>query len=248
MECIKSLLDAIKRLRAFSFMHLVYQFVFLHYIRGYMKYRKLLLRLLLLFVTVSIAALLYCNWAVSRSAEGKLYKEVAAIPYNKVGILLGTSKSLADGRDNLYYKYRIQAALELYKAKKVQYIIVSGDNSRKDYNEPEQMRDDLVKGGVDSSHVVLDYAGFRTFDSMVRLRDVFGQSSATIISQRFHNERALYIAAKEGIAAVAYNARDVNARAGFKTLVRERLARVKVFVDYITGTEPRYRGPRVVIP
>jgi len=213
-----------------------------------MKYRKLLLRSTLLFVVVSAIALVYCNWAVNRAADGKLYNDVNAIPFNKVGILLGTSKTLADGRDNLYYKYRIQAALELYKAKKVQYIVVSGDNSRKEYNEPEQMRDDLVKGGVDSSHVVLDYAGFRTFDSMVRLRDVFGQTNATIISQRFHNERALYIASKEGISAVAYNATDVNPRAGFKTLLRERLARVKVFVDYLTGKEPKFLGPKVVIP
>ena len=213
-----------------------------------MNYRKLLLRLVLLFIIVSLAAVVYCNWAVSKSAEGKLYSEVSTIPFNKVGILLGTSKSLADGRDNLYYTYRIQAALELYKAKKVNYIIVSGDNSQKDYNEPEQMRNDLIKGGVDSSHIVLDYAGFRTFDSIVRLRDVFGQTKVTIISQRFHNERALYIAAKEGIMAVAYNAKDVKARAGFKTMFRERLARVKVFVDYITGKEPKFGGPKVAIP
>ena len=213
-----------------------------------MNYRKLLLRLVLLFIVVSLAAVVYCNWAVNKSAEGKLYNQESAMPFNKVGILLGTSKLLADGRDNLYYTYRIQAALELYKAKKVHYIIVSGDNSRKDYNEPEQMRDDLIKGGVDSGHIILDYAGFRTFDSMVRLRDVFGQTKVTIISQRFHNERALYIASKEGITAVAYNANDVKASAGFKTLLRERLARVKVFLDYITGKEPKFRGPKVAIP
>jgi len=213
-----------------------------------MNYRKLLFRLLLLIIIVSLSAVVYCNWAVSKSAEGKLYNKVNTIPFNKVGILLGTSKSLADGRDNLYYTYRIQAALELYRTNKVHYIIVSGDNSRKDYNEPEQMRNDLVKGGVDSSHVILDYAGFRTFDSMVRLRDVFGQTKVTIISQRFHNERALYIASKEGISAVAYNAKDVNASAGFKTLLRERLARVTVFVDYLTGKEPRFLGPKVSIP
>jgi len=194
-----------------------------------MNYRKLLLRLILLFIAGSLATLVYCNWAVSQAARGKLYAGVNNIPFNKVGILLGTSKALADGRDNLYYKYRIQAALDLYKAEKVQYIIVSGDNSRKDYNEPEQMRTDLINGGVDSSYIILDYAGFRTFDSMVRLRDVFGQTKATVISQRFHNERALYIASKEGITAIAYNAKDVNASAGFKTLLRERLARKSVY-------------------
>ncbi|HYH14683.1 MAG TPA: ElyC/SanA/YdcF family protein [Flavisolibacter sp.] len=197
---------------------------------------------------ICIAALVYCNWAVSKSAEGKLFDQASTIPYNKVGLLLGTSKFLADGQINLYYQYRIQAALGLYKAQKVQYIIVSGDNSQKGYNEPQQMRDDLVQGGVNAQHIIMDYAGLRTFDSMVRLREVFGQSKVTIISQQFHNERALYIASKEGITAVAYNAKDVNASAGFKTFLRERLARVKVFVDYITGKQPKYLGTKVVIP
>jgi SanA protein len=82
----------------------------------------------------------------------------------------------------------------------------------------------------------------------VRLREVFGQTKVTIVSQRFHNERALYIAGREGITAIAYNARDVNASDGFKTMVRERLARVKVFVDYLTGQQPTYLGPKVDIP
>lgn len=213
-----------------------------------MKYRKLLLRLLLFFIIISLTAIAYCNWAVNKAAAGKLFSRVSDVPYNKVGLLLGTSKSLADGRANLYYQFRIQAALELYRAGKVRYIIVSGDNSQVDYNEPEQMRNDLVQNGVDSNHIVLDYAGFRTFDSIVRLREIFGQSKVTIISQQFHNERALYIASKERITAVAYNAKDVATAAGLKTLLRERLARVKVFVDYLTGKQPKYLGPKVVIP
>lgn len=191
---------------------------------------------------------MYCNWAVNKAAEGKLFGQVNDVPYNKVGLLLGTSKSLPDGRANLFYQYRIQAAIQLYKAGKVKYIIASGDNSRKDYNEPEQMRNDLMQSGVDSNHIVLDYAGFRTFDSIVRLHEIFGQSKVTIISQQFHNERALYIAAKEGITAVAFNAKDVTAAAGFKTLLRERLARVKVLVDYLIGKQPKYLGPKVMIP
>lgn len=213
-----------------------------------MNYRKLLLRLLVIVITISLVAVVYCNWAVNKAAEGKLFNQVKDIPFTKVGLLLGTSKSLADGRANLYYQYRITAALELYKAGKVKYIIVSGDNSRKGYNEPELMRNDLVQGGIDSNHIILDYAGFRTFDSIVRLREIFGQLKVTIISQQFHNERALYIASKEGITAVAYNAKDVAAAAGFKTQMRERLARVKVFVDYLTGKQPKYLGPKVILP
>lgn len=213
-----------------------------------MNYRKLLLYLFVIVIIISLVAVVYCNWAVNKAAEGKLFRQVKEVPFNKVGLLLGTSKFLEDGRANLYYQYRIQAALELYKAGKVQYIIVSGDNSREDYNEPELMRNDLVQGGIDSNHIVLDYAGFRTFDSIVRLREIFGQSKVTIISQQFHNERALYIASKEGITAVAYNAKDVTTAAGFKTRLRERLARVKVFVDYLTNKQPKYLGPKIIIP
>jgi SanA protein len=213
-----------------------------------MKYRKPLLRILMMVTIISMVIVVYCNWAVSKAAQGKLFNRVSDIPFNKVGLLLGTSKLLADGRVNLYYQYRIQAALELYKAGKIQYIIVSGDNGQEGYNEPEQMRNDLLQSGVDVDHIVLDYAGFRTFDSMVRLREVFGQTRATIISQQFHNGRALYIAFKESITAIAYNAEDVKASAGFKTLLRERLARVKVFVDYLIGKQPKYLGPKVKLP
>jgi SanA protein len=212
-----------------------------------MKRKYFILIILILLVSMPLLVF-YCNWRVENVAEGKLYSDVRRIPFNKVGLLLGTSKYLAGGYINPYYSYRVQAAIELYKAGKIQYIIVSGDNGSKSYNEPETFQKDLIEGGVDSSHIYLDYAGFRTFDSMIRLRDVFGQNRATIISQPFHNERALYIASREGITAVGFNARDVNAKAGFRTQVRERLARVKVFVDYLTGTDPKFLGPKVIIP
>ncbi|GAB4094062.1 ElyC/SanA/YdcF family protein [Flaviaesturariibacter terrae] len=189
-----------------------------------------------------------CNSAVDKAAAGHLYSDVAAIPYRKVGLLLGTSKQLAGGWENLYYKYRIQAATALVKAGKVKYLIISGDNGRKDYNEPEMMRSDLIAAGVDSSRIFLDYAGFRTFDSMVRLREIFSQDSVTVISQPFHNERALFIASKEGISAIGFNARDVSARTGFRVQVRERLARVKLFLDYLLGKQPKYLGPKVDLP
>jgi SanA protein len=184
--------------------------------------------LLLILLTV-----LFCNWRIEQAARGKLYDQATVIPFNKVGLLLGTSKYLAGGYINPYYSYRVQAALELYKVGKIQYIIVSGDNSTKSYNEPQTFQEDLIKGGVDSSHIYLDYAGFRTFDSMIRLRDVFGQTKATVISQPFHNERALYIASREGIAAIGFNAKDVNAQAGFKTQLREKLARAIVDPSFI---------------
>jgi SanA protein len=165
-----------------------------------------------------------------------------------VGLLLGTGKYNADSSINYYYKYRIDAVISVMRAKKIGYLIISGDNSRSDYDEPSMMRADLINAGIDSSRIFLDYAGFRTFDSIVRAREVFGQTSITVISQHFHNQRAVFIAGREGISAIGFNARDVSAKSGFKVVVREKLARVKVFADYLLGNKPRFLGPKIIIP
>lgn len=205
-------------------------------------------RLFALIAAVCFALVYFCNRAVAKAAAGKLFSDVEKIPFNKVGLLLGTAKYLANNRLNYYYWFRIEAAEKLYKAGKIKYIIISGDNSRKDYNEPEAMRDDLIKRGVDSACIYLDYAGFRTFDSMVRLKEIFGQDSATIISQPFHNERAIYIASREGIAAVGFNAKDLKGQAGLNVQAREKLARVKVFLDYLFQKKPKFLGQKIIIP
>lgn len=210
--------------------------------------RKIVLYILLTVSFLAIVFIYFCNRSIRRAAEGKMYADVDAIPFNKVGLLLGTSKYLPNGRTNLFYLFRIEATVKLYRQGKIRYIIVSGDNGREEYNEPEQMRKDLVVAGIDSSRIYLDYAGFRTFDSMVRLKKIFGQDSVTVISQPFHNERAIYIASKEGIAAIGFNAKDVNAEAGLKVQVREKFARVKVFLDYLFGKQPKFLGEKVLIP
>jgi SanA protein len=213
-----------------------------------MRKRILIPIILILFVVVSILSVLYCDSKVIAASEGKTFYAVDSIPYNKVGLLLGTGKYLQSGYNNTYYTHRIEAATKLMKAGKIKQLIISGDNSRKDYNEPEMMRADLIAAGVDSNRIYLDYAGFRTFDSIIRLREIFSQNSVTVISQEFHNQRALYIAQREGIVAFGFNAQDVTGQVGQKTQFREKLARVKVFVDYILGIEPRFLGPKISIP
>jgi SanA protein len=210
--------------------------------------RKLILYSLLALIPICSIAIFLCNKIIINTAKGKLFTDVAAIPFNKVGLLLGTSKQLGTGVSNPYYTHRIEAAASLLKAGKIKYLVISGDNSRKEYSEPEDMRADLMAAGVDSSVMFLDYAGFRTFDSIVRLKKIFGQDSVTIISQQFHNERALYMANKEGISAIAFNAADVSARQGIRVQLREKLARVKVFVDYWFGKKPKFLGEKVPIP
>jgi SanA protein len=211
-----------------------------------LKKKKFLL-ILLLIPCALVLTIYWCNRAIAHAADNKLYSDTRTIPFNKVGLLLGTSK-LVNGHDNPFYVYRIRAAADLLKAHKIKYLIISGDNGRSNYNEPASMRADLVAAGIDSSLIYLDYAGFRTFDSVVRLKQVFGQDSVTIISQQFHNERAIYIAQKEGMTAIGFNAADVSARQGSKTLLREKLARVKVFLDVWFGTKPKFLGNKIAIP
>lgn len=213
-----------------------------------MRYKRFILFTCLFGFIAVLIVILFCNWRIEKAGEGRLYSDAHDIPHQHVGLLLGTSKYLADSTENLYYKYRIQATLTLLQQNKLDYLVISGDNSRAEYNEPAMMRADLIAAGIDSTRIFLDYAGFRTFDSMIRVREIFGQDSVTVISQEFHNERALYIADKEKIAAIGFNAKDVSAYSGFKTNLREYLARVKVFVDYIINTKPHFLGEKVVIP
>lgn len=201
----------------------------------------------LIFGVLLIAFLFIADIIVVNKTKDKTFNSTDDIPYNKVGLLLGTGKFLQNGALNLYYKYRIEAAVNLYNAKKIDFILVSGDNSRKDYDEPTTIKNDLIAKGIPAEKIYLDYAGFRTFDSVIRSREIFGQESITVISQQFHNERAIYIANKKHIKAVAYNAKEVSLRYGFKVIVREKFARVKMLLDLTFGKKPRFLGEKVEI-
>ena len=197
-----------------------------------------------------IAVILFiitAHWIISSKSKDYVYNDIDIIPENKVGLLLGTSKYNAGGNINAYYKYRIDAAIRLYKAGKIHYVVVSGDNSSKTYNEPGEMKEDLIAGGIPAEKIYPDYAGFRTLDSVVRINKIFGQEKFTVISQKFHNERAIYIAQRHGLEAVGYDARDVNSQYGLKTRIRERFARVKVFIDLLTRKQPKYLGEEIRI-
>lgn len=212
--------------------------------------RKIIIKFLqisLLGIFFILVTIFVCNFLVERKGFDKTYTDVNKIPKNKVGLVLGTSKYLINGRVNLYYKYRINAAVTLYKSRKINYIIVSGDNGTKNYNEPSNFKQDLIKRGVPEDKIYLDYAGFRTLDSVIRVKKIFGQSSVTIISQEFHNERAIYLANYFGVNAVGFNAKNVPDKYGLKVELREYLARVKVFVDIALNVKPKFLGKQIKI-
>lgn len=204
----------------------------------------------IILISIPIIALLFMflsNYIVQSAAEGKTFTSIESISKNKVGLVLGTSKFLSNGSINLYFQYRIDATVELYNARKLEFILISGDNGNTNYDEPTDFKKELVKRGIPENKIFLDFAGFRTLDSVVRAKEVFGQTTFTIISQKFHNERALYLAEKNGIEAIGFNAQDVIKRSGFKTQVREYFARSKAVIDIVFGVEPKFLGEKIEI-
>lgn len=192
-------------------------------------------------------ALLISNYLINSFAEGKTYSNTVQIPKNKVGLILGTSKKIIGGQPNPYYENRISATVKLYAADKIDFVLVSGDNGSIYYNEPTTMKKDLIAKGIPEERIFLDYAGFRTLDSMVRAKEVFGLTEVTIISQKFHNERAIYIAEKKGLKAIGFNATDIALESGLSVQLREYFARVKVFLDLALKVQPRFYGDKITI-
>lgn len=183
-------------------------------------------------------------WVVLRT-KSRIYTQTTDVPTTPVGLVLGTSEKLSNGHRNVFFDTRMDAAAELYKAQKVRKLIVSGDNSVSNYNETEAMRKALVKRGVPDKDIVEDFAGFRTLDSVVRTHSVFGQESFVVISQRFHIQRAIFIADAKGLKATGYVADDPAHRGPFfKVMAREWLARVAAVLDcYILRKQAKFPGP-----
>ena len=214
---------------------------------GQKKAMKKVKKIFLYSIAFILALLWICNYTIDKAAEGKTFFNTTDIPKNRVGLVLGTSNKLSNGQPNPYYQHRIKATIALYKASKVDYILVSGDNSSKYYNEPKTFKKDLIAGGIPEEKIYLDYAGFRTLDSVMRAHSVFGLNSVTVISQEFHNERAIYIAQQKGLNAVGFNAKGVEGSSKAKMYVRESFARVKVFIDLIINKQPKFYGDRIEI-
>lgn len=192
--------------------------------------------------------ILCCNLHVYFVSKDYLYSKTDQLPDNLVGLVPGTSKYLKNGKPNPYFNNRMKAARDLWLKGKIKFILVSGDNRRMEYNEPFVMRNALIKLGVPVENIVVDYAGFRTLDSVIRSKKVFGQRKVTIISQKFQNRRAVFIARKRGIEAIAYNARDVDNMYAFKIRLREVIARVRAIIDvYILHTQPYFLGEPIII-
>ena len=197
--------------------------------------------LILLFILVSNI------WVVS-STYSHVYNSIGKLPIGQVGLVLGTTSKLRSGEENPYFVERINTAAELYKEGKIEHLLLSGDNETIYYNEPAKMREALLEKGIPDADITLDYAGFRTLDSVVRCKEIFGQEKITIITQQFHSYRALFISNYYAIDAIAISAQNTSFPSSLQVTLREFIARPMAVIDlYILKTSPKFLGNKEYI-
>lgn len=212
------------------------------------KWFKRIFMALLIGLGLLIAVVAACNIWVLSSCSGRLYDNAETVPHKRVAVMLGTNPKTKTGKMNYFYKHRIDAAVKLYQNGKIDRILISGDNSSKTYSEPDAMKADLMAAGIPDSAIYLDFAGFSTYDSMVRAKKVFGLSEFMVVSQDFHNKRAVYIARQNGIDAIGFNVQNTLFRKWrIKMELREILARVKAVGEVVMNKKPHFLGEQIEI-
>lgn len=209
------------------------------------KLVRLLVCLALAVGLLAAAIVVGSSWIVGNLAHGRLVTNPASLPKDETALVLGTSPSVAGHRANPHFENRIAAAADLFRRGCVKHLLLSGDNGSRGYDEPSNMRRALLALGVPDSAMTLDYAGFRTLDSVARARKIFGLDKLVIVTDRFHTSRALFLARHFGIDAVAFPSKDVPLRYSARSIVRECFARVKACLDvYVLHTGPHFLGPK----
>ena len=210
--------------------------------------RRVLVFLGLGLFALFLGLLATAQYLARSASQGRIFDRVEDVPARKVALVPGCSRFVRGGAPNHFFANRIAAAAALFRAGKAQYFLLSGDNHVAGYDEAGDMADALVLAGVPRERIVCDYAGFSTLDSIVRAKEVFGEERILVVSQAFHNRRALLIARMRGVDAVAYNAAQPELRFSLRTALREQLALVRTLADLtILRREPHFLGPRIEI-
>jgi SanA protein len=205
---------------------------------------KHLVKLIVISISITLLLIICCDLWITFSSKNQLFDSINNLPHNKVGMILGTSRYLSNGKPNLYFKNRMDAGILLFKKKKIDFILVSGDNRKVNYNEPKQMTLYLLSKGIPEHRIIQDYGGRRTLDSVIRGNLIFDLTQFTIISQEFHNERAVFIANNHNLNVVGFNAKPVlyNTILSLNNRLREYLARVKAVFDILLNIQPEIGG------
>ncbi|MEG9475307.1 ElyC/SanA/YdcF family protein [Mannheimia bovis] len=195
-----------------------------------------ILKVIVILHLIGIATLLIVDSITSYAVRDKVYSEINDLPHRDYAVVLGTAKFYSKNVINEYYKYRLEAAKQLVKSEKVNKLLVSGDNKTPYYNEPKTMTNDLLKMGIPQLQIKQDYAGYTTFDSIIRATEVYKLPPFTIVSQKFHCERALFIAKFKNIDAICYAAKYPEG--AYQVRLREILARTAMLFNLLIGKMP----------
>ncbi|MFC5955852.1 vancomycin high temperature exclusion protein [Streptomyces pratens] len=187
-----------------------------------------------------VLALLPATW-LRLAADGRLHT-TADVPRTEVAVVFGAG--LWDGEPSPYLAHRLDAAAELYRAGRIEVVLVTGDNSREEYDEPDAMRAYLTRHGVPAARIVSDYAGFDTWDSCVRAKKIFGVDRAVLISQGFHIRRAVTLCRAAGVSSYGVGVDDRHDLTWYYGGTREILAAGKAALDAVFRPDPHFLGPR----
>ncbi|WP_386686265.1 vancomycin high temperature exclusion protein [Lonepinella sp. MS14437] len=197
-------------------------------------------------IVLVILMLISIDQFVSYKVRDDIYHNIEQTPYRPYAVVLGTAKYVTKNTPNQFYNYRLESTKALFDAEKIDYILLSGDNRTLQYNEPRTMQRDLIKMGIEPQYLFPDYAGFRTLDSIIRAKEVFKAEPMIIISQRFHCERALFIAKYHHIDAICFVADNPNIYT--ETRLREIFARFLMVWELITEKKPHFLGEPEPLP
>ncbi|MEV6052012.1 ElyC/SanA/YdcF family protein [Streptomyces sp. NPDC052107] len=187
-----------------------------------------------------VLALLPATWLFVSTADR--LRTTADAPRTQVAMVFGAG--LWNGEPSPYLAHRLDAAAKLYRAGRVEVVLVTGDNSRKDYDEPDAMRAYLRKHGVPDKRIVSDYAGFDTWDSCVRAKKIFGVDRAVLISQGFHIRRAVALCDAAGVDSYGVGVDAKHDVTWYYGGTREVFAAGKAVLDAVFHPDPTFLGPR----
>ncbi|MFF9812296.1 vancomycin high temperature exclusion protein [Streptomyces sp. NPDC014006] len=197
-------------------------------------------RLVQAVMAVCVLALLPSTWMYT--VTGDRLRSAADVPHTEVAVVFGAG--LWDGEPSPYLAHRLDAAAALYRAGRIEVVLVTGDNSRADYDEPDAMRTYLRKHGVPTERIVSDYAGFDTWDSCVRARKIFGVDRAVLISQGFHIRRAVALCEAAGVTSYGVGVDEWHDVTWYYGGTREVFAAGKAALDALFRPDPRFLGPK----
>lgn len=192
---------------------------------------KFIRKIFITFLPIAIGIILGLNFWMIISTKGNIYNSLEDLPYNEVGLVLGTSNRNKNGGENKFFKERMITAAKLLNAGKIDRLIVSGDNRSKYYNEPVMMQSALIELGVPKDKIMIDAGGFRTIESIKNAKHEFGLSKLTIITQGFHGYRALFISNYYNLDAQVMRTKKLPLDESGNVRLREFFARIKAYTD-----------------